>query len=746
MALFSHLTSLSQINTGENPPSFSSQPDKLSKAMSNARLITLPKPDLKAVRKQDKIEDLQKEIPWRFGVVLDLIKSPKSDGFWEIDNNQAVWKLSIEIEDAVSLNLNFDKFHLSKNAKLYVYNSNYSDVLGALTAKNNKSDSAFSIRPIKGKKITLELICPLSEKEDNIINTSQIVYGYRSIFDKANKSFGSSGNCNININCPEGDLWQDVKRSIVLILRSNNSRWCSGALINNVEQDSIPYVLTATHCGLDNNSIFVFNYESPQCSPSVDGSLSKSISGATLRANDGGSDFTLFELSSPPPPSYEVYYSGWSALSDKPVKSTGIHHPAGDVMKISHDYDSAQTSTYNNSPTNFHWNIGEWELGTTEVGSSGSPLFDQNHRIVGQLHGGDANCANAINDFYGKFDLSWDNKSGSSDQLKHWLDPNNTGIKIVDGLDSKPSAFNNDVKVLSNNYPTYSCDSNLQPALNFKNNGSDTLQYVRFSIYVNGQFSNHADWSGQLERNRVINLPPSISFFDGANDLVFIVDSIFPGIDQNPQNDTSKATIQLNKAPFKVNVELKTDDYGSEISWEIVEQNKSLTLHKGGPFTDVSGGQVFNRSLCLYDSCFTFMLKDSYGDGFNGQFGSGYLLVTKPNGDTLIFENNFTSGSKNLNFCASGTTGLNKANYDKFDFQVFPNPFKGNSLNIKSRHKVQNVAIFNSQGKRVSLENVNLNSDQIQISNLNLKAGMYLIKVKFKDQKQEETRKLIVTK
>ena len=77
-----------------------------------------------------------------------------------------------------------------------------------------------------------------------------------------------------------------------------------------------------------------------------------------------------------------------------------------------------------------HWRVADWEDGTTEPGSSGSPLFDADHRIVGQLHGGEASCSYNVNDYYGKFSTSWNNG------LSGWLDPNNTGTLVLDGIDA----------------------------------------------------------------------------------------------------------------------------------------------------------------------------------------------------------------------------------------------------------------------------------------------------------------------
>ena len=133
------------------------------------------------------------------------------------------------------------------------------------------------------------------------------------------------------------------------------------------------------------------------------------------------SDVALLILNETPPESYNVHYAGWDVSGNTPNIPVGIHHPSGDIKKISFDYDNASNSG------NF-WDIDSWDDGTTEPGSSGSPLFDGiSHRIIGQLYGGVASCTNFGYDTYGKTSVSWNNG------LSTYLDPNNSGLQILDG-------------------------------------------------------------------------------------------------------------------------------------------------------------------------------------------------------------------------------------------------------------------------------------------------------------------------
>jgi hypothetical protein len=146
-----------------------------------------------------------------------------------------------------------------------------------------------------------------------------------------------------------------------------------------------------------------------------------------LLVNNSGSDFALIQLSSTPPASYNVEYAGWDNSGSTPSSAVGIHHPSGDVKKICFENNAPYQSSTGGAQV---WWINQWELGVTEPGSSGSPLFDNNHRIIGQLYGGAAACSGSNNngqyDFYGRFNVSWGLGASS------YLDPLNTGVSTLD--------------------------------------------------------------------------------------------------------------------------------------------------------------------------------------------------------------------------------------------------------------------------------------------------------------------------
>ncbi|HOC41211.1 MAG TPA: serine protease, partial [Bacteroidales bacterium] len=411
------LISYSQISYPGTPASFEAKVNKTN-------IYTLPIIDVEALKMEDAIVDKYKDRPWRFGqnvyVDIDIIEQ----GFDTIINGEKIWFMTFRSEGALTLNFTFDQFHLPANTELYLYNADKSMVLGAFNHNNNSEDGVFATTLIPGDEVTIEVNQDETITELPILHLYRITHGYRNAYDYALKSFGESGSCNVNVACPQAAGWEDQIRSVCMLV-SGGSGFCSGALINNTNNDGTPYVLTANHCYSDPSSwVFWFNWQSPTCSNPSSSPSYNSMSGATLKARYANSDFCLVQINNDIPASYNVYFSGWNRTTDNNIsgKVVGIHHPAGDIKKISWSTGGVSTTTYleNSIPGDgTHWRITSWSDGTTtEGGSSGSPIFDPTGHIIGQLHGGSAACGNTSSDWYGKLGVSWNGGGSSSNRLK----------------------------------------------------------------------------------------------------------------------------------------------------------------------------------------------------------------------------------------------------------------------------------------------------------------------------------------
>ena len=426
--------------------------------------------DINSLQREDE-NDEQNGLPPRFGYPLDVNFNTTNSGTWKIlSNGDRIWRLEIECIDAISINLLYDKFWLPNGAKFHLYSKNKSQVIGGFSSENNRgtkqNPSKFTTGLLFSELIILELFEPLAVKNQSIVSVDKVVHGYREIDLKnmiTNEAgHGDSGPCQVNVNCSEGQNWQNEKKGVAMIL-VNGTRWCSGSLINNTSNNQTPYFLTADHCigNLDASGdtdasyySFWWNYESSTCSQNSSDFVAESTSGATLIANNSTTDFALFELTeSPVDSNVDVFFNGWDRTTNPTQGGVGIHHPSGDFKKIAtHSITPSQGQVWG---SNTHWRV-NWSQTTngysvTEGGSSGSPLFTNDKRIIGQLHGGSSiNCTDPANDpgEYGRFHVSWD---GSSPQrrLKDWLDPLNTNQNYIDGIGTEPLiTFQNDLNIV----------------------------------------------------------------------------------------------------------------------------------------------------------------------------------------------------------------------------------------------------------------------------------------------------------
>jgi hypothetical protein len=276
-----------------------------------------------------------------------------NSGKWTtLSNGDKIWQMEIYCKNALSINLLYDKFWIPEGAKFFVYSSNKKHSIGAFTSINNKGTKdklkKFATGLVYGNKITLEYYLPEGVKEQGVISISHVVHGYRyiNIPEFFDGGFGTSGDCQVNINCSEGKYWQKEKNAVALILVDGN-RWCSGSLINTTANDNSPYFLTADHCltdmGVDaikypyaDDFTFYWHYEMPTCSNSNSEPPIKSTTGAKVIANNSSTDFGLLYLTEDPRNVSGItpYYLGWDRSGNAGTGGVGIHHPNGDVKKI----------------------------------------------------------------------------------------------------------------------------------------------------------------------------------------------------------------------------------------------------------------------------------------------------------------------------------------------------------------------------------------------------------------------------
>lgn len=426
--------SQAQVSKPGVPPSFSWPEERQQLGFE-----TMAPVNAAALLAEDMIFDTIKDIPWRFGQPIMVDMDLKNAGSWYVaENGDRVWRLGIKSPGAYALSLTFDRFILPPGAELYVYKTDRSQVEGAFTDLNNQEDMYFATTLFMSDEIIIEYYEPNGVAFPGELKIESVNHAYRDPLTYV-KAFGGSGSCNLNVACPESEGWEDQIRSVGMILR-NGSAWCTGALINNTAHDGRPFFLTANHCYATPGSLVVwFNWQSETCTNPSTPPPYDAVGGLVDRARNAASDFWLLEFNNPIPEHVGPFFSGWNRALPNTIAETiiGIHHPSGDIKKFSYAEGGVTNSSYLGAPGSgtTHWRI-TWSGGTTtEGGSSGSPIYDAQHRIIGQLHGGYAECGNTAADYYGRLGVSWTGGGSTATRLSDWLDPLGTGAEAIDGYD-----------------------------------------------------------------------------------------------------------------------------------------------------------------------------------------------------------------------------------------------------------------------------------------------------------------------
>ncbi len=699
---------------------------------SEIALLTFDKPS-------DVDELINQEVAkgqiFNFGRFVTCDINSDTKGSWTNMEGGKVWTLAIQADEAKGISLYYDDFWIPSGGELYIYNPSQSQKIGPFTSKNNPPSGVYATEVIYGDMLILEYFQPSHVMSELKLSINRFVYAYRDISGGQLSGYNSSDDCQVNANCSEGNAWENQKKSVCRIQIGSgwNVGLCSGALVNNTLNNCTPYVLSADHCfsGGDisdndlNQSIFYFNYRSSNCNNSVPNNT-HSITGCSRVVNSGGEgdvgdpDFFLVELNSDP--DFDPYFSGWNRSNSPATSGVSIHHPSGDIMKISTFTNSLSTSSglgfgFDNTT---HWQV-QWASttnghGVTEGGSSGSPIYNQNSLLVGVLTGGSSFCdATNQTDIYGKLWHGWDQLSNSSsEQLKPWLDPANTNAVTLNGLYCNQSAA---VTAAFNSSETNVC-------LNSS---------VTFSSISSGEITAY-EWQfpGGTPSSAIGSGPHNVTYNSpGTYDVSLSVTGT-ENSDEFSMNDYISVAANL------VELDFLPDCYGEETSWELQNTNGQVVYsvssgyYPGGNNAQDMESNPENviENWCLLDGCYKFIVEDEYGDGLYGSQHTcefdGDFTIYDNDGNTLteLNEPNSDFGDDiTLEFCVESGLSTSYNLSETFQFGLFPNPTDG-VFTLESNNEGL-VEVYNTLSQEVY--STYKNDLKLLVNLENLESGIYFV-------------------
>ena len=191
-----------------------------------------------------------------------------------------------------------------------------------------------------------------------------------------------------------------------------------------------------------------------------------------------------------------------------------------------------------------------------------------------------------------------------------------------------------------------------------------------------------------------------VSGFDGSE--VVYVDLFEPTATGGGGTDSGSCSTNGGE------LELTTDNYGSETSWQITDSS-SQTVASGSSYTS---NTTSNEAICLDDGDYTFIITDAYGDGICCSYGYGSYNLTV-NGSSVASGGSF-GASESTSFTLGGSGGGTGGDSDLSGYYASADGLTGYALkselhNIIDNHSTQSYSalwsFYLSYGRDTFYEN-----------------------------------------
>ncbi len=296
---------------------------------------------------------------------------------------------------------------------------------------DSRAGRTYWLPAVAGDALTLEIELPpgvdATQVEVAIPRLFHLWWTHEAVARADDLKIGESGSCNLDITCSPEYAFESRAIARMEYVRDGGAFLCTGTLMADTAASGTPYFLGANHCVGDQTTASTLStywfYRSATCnSTTLDPAATRVAGGATLLYASAVTD-TSFMLLRGTPPAGAVHAGSLLSPPDLGTALAGLHHPAGDLLKLSLGANAAYARCEGTRCTGdgvdaSNFLVLRWTRGTTESGSSGSPVFASvgaRRYVVGQLFAGSASCTRPdASDYYGRFDQAYPS-------LRTWL-------------------------------------------------------------------------------------------------------------------------------------------------------------------------------------------------------------------------------------------------------------------------------------------------------------------------------------
>lgn len=289
-----------------------------------------------------------------------------------------------------------------------------------------------------------------------------------------------------------------------------------------------------------------------------------------------------------------------------------------------------------------------------------------------------------------------------------------------------------DVSALNYKGELVHCEGSYTPKVQIQNMGTDVLTSASITVTQGGNTVSTGTYSGSLATYGValVNCSPIANFTGGA-----LVVTVTANGDASSANNTLNANIAsaVNAASQIVTVDITTDRYASETSWKIKNAAGSVVASGGGNWTDLSSNGTTVRPQATANlqpnTCYTFEILDSYGDGICCAYGNGVYTLKDATGAVLATGGEFTDIE--IKSFKTGVLSVNELN--TIALNVYPNPASDVvNISFEASNADYAVSLMDLQGRVVSSQELsNANGTQlISFSTESIAKGSYIVSIK----------------
>lgn len=267
--------------------------------------------------------------------------------------------------------------------------------------------------------------------------------------------------------------------------------------------------------------------------------------------------------------------------------------------------------------------------------------------------------------------------------------------------------------------PVLNCSDQANAYFEFMNQGSNLLTSLTYTYSIGGN-TQTATWNGNVlsYQSDTVHIPTFNINFNVNNTLSVQITQI-NGVDVNISPKTLTIKKNVYEGGGNMTLIIKTDNYGSETTFKIFGPDGTTVL-SGGPFSNSSTEHTFAFTPAA-TGCYRLEVYDSYGDGINNGYGSGYFKLMTEDG-TQIFRDNGKFGSQ-ATYMIDVTSLVDIEDFTT-ETAIYPNPAT-DMININTTENVQRVEIFNMQGQLVKIETGEVTSVSVK----DLANGLYTLKL-----------------